>query len=467
MWSYLLWAIEKSGPTFIKLAQWASTREDLFPAALTNRLVKLQDNTRPHGWKHTSKLLKAALGDWEKFLHIEEQRPIGSGCIAQVYKGTLKSPQKIMPAPGSGEEEEELKAGDENKEEKGLKKVEAGTHVAVKVLHPNIRDNVEADMDIMKSFASFIELFPKLKYLSFRDTILEFEKVLIDQMDLSHEGTNLCRLTENFEDDQDIFFPQPIQNMVSENVLVETFIHGIPVLNFINAEEKVKKELCDLGADAIYRMCFLHNFLHGDLHPGNILVIDREQTTTTAAGRMVDWAKEHLGRSKRRYALAFLDAGMVVELSYQDHLNMVKVLGAFIMRQGHRAGELMADFSKSRDTTDLEGFCAGIQDIVQRSVDEEFFSEMGQYTSDIFALACRHHVKLESKFIATSLAVKVMEGIVIHLNPDIDMVSKGIPPLLKSQIKYGLYKEVLQLKEIYKDLLGSAEKELANNVPQS
>jgi len=43
LWSYLIWSFESLGPTFIKLAQWASTRPDLFPPELTHRLEKLQD----------------------------------------------------------------------------------------------------------------------------------------------------------------------------------------------------------------------------------------------------------------------------------------------------------------------------------------------------------------------------------------------------------------------------------------
>ena len=31
LWKYITWMIETLGPTFIKLAQWASTRPDLFP----------------------------------------------------------------------------------------------------------------------------------------------------------------------------------------------------------------------------------------------------------------------------------------------------------------------------------------------------------------------------------------------------------------------------------------------------
>lgn len=87
MWDYIIWCIEILGPTFIKLAQWASTRPDLFPEELTVKLQSLQDSTRTHSWSTAAKTLDEAFGpDWREFLIIDE-KPIGSGCIAQVYKG--------------------------------------------------------------------------------------------------------------------------------------------------------------------------------------------------------------------------------------------------------------------------------------------------------------------------------------------------------------------------------------------
>lgn len=46
VWDYCLWSVVQLGPTFIKLAQWASTRPDLFPPRLVERLQSLQDNVR-------------------------------------------------------------------------------------------------------------------------------------------------------------------------------------------------------------------------------------------------------------------------------------------------------------------------------------------------------------------------------------------------------------------------------------
>lgn len=88
----LLWVTETSGPTFIKLGQWASTRRDIFSQQFCERFSKLHIQVRPHSWPHTKQCLRRAFGDsWWDVLVFESKEPVGSGCIAQVYRGWAKA----------------------------------------------------------------------------------------------------------------------------------------------------------------------------------------------------------------------------------------------------------------------------------------------------------------------------------------------------------------------------------------
>lgn len=89
----LLWlrllrkAAEAAGPTCVKLGQWASTRRDLFSEAFCDEFSKLHVEVSPHPWGHTDELLRKAFGeDWTRILKFQSQEPVGSGCVAQVYK---------------------------------------------------------------------------------------------------------------------------------------------------------------------------------------------------------------------------------------------------------------------------------------------------------------------------------------------------------------------------------------------
>lgn len=80
-------AAEAAGPTCVKLGQWASTRRDLFSEAFCDEFSKLHVEVSPHPWGHTDELLRKAFGeDWPGILKLPSREPVGSGCVAQVYK---------------------------------------------------------------------------------------------------------------------------------------------------------------------------------------------------------------------------------------------------------------------------------------------------------------------------------------------------------------------------------------------
>lgn len=84
----LLWMTETSGPTFIKLGQWACTRRDVFSPDFCDRFSKLHVHVQPHSWAYTKQCLRRAFGEgWGRLFVFEGKEPIGSGCVAQVYRG--------------------------------------------------------------------------------------------------------------------------------------------------------------------------------------------------------------------------------------------------------------------------------------------------------------------------------------------------------------------------------------------
>ena len=255
-WNYALWAIESAGPTYIKLVQWASTRNDLFSPEFVGHFSKLQDETRGHTWKETEKILHRAYGpNWKNVLSFnkviddgdndfdindseegkrlkrkggkenrERQKrllarnetkssnsgsksssssaptiPIGSGCVAQVYKARLTKHHGLNPP---------------------------GTSVAVKVQHPNILEKVCLDFYILNKLASALEYIPylNLDYLSMKDSVDQFRDIMLPQLDLRVEAHNLQRFRRDFEGETQISFPEPFIGLTSREVLVERFV---------------------------------------------------------------------------------------------------------------------------------------------------------------------------------------------------------------------------------------------------
>jgi hypothetical protein len=155
---------------------------------------------------------------------------------------------------------------------------------------------------------------------------------MLMQLDLRVEAGNLRRFHANFADGgwlgDRIRFPRPIDEMCTRDLLVETYIHGRPVTAYEGCDLSTRVAISRLGVQAILKMIFLDNFLHMDLHPGNVLVCDGGGDGGGGGG------DAPLG-------LAFLDAGMAAQLTAREHVKMTRMLGAIFAFDGHTAARYM------------------------------------------------------------------------------------------------------------------------------
>jgi aarF domain-containing kinase len=271
-WDYIIWSIQRLGPCFIKLAQWASTRPDLFPPSLVGRLVKLQDDVAVNHPKDTiEKTLTAAFGSkWRELLELDE-KPLGAGSVAQVFKGRLKKEMKSA-----------VDSGVDMLGRKSAKLAElfpVGREVAIKMIHPHVEALVRTDMELLDILAWAMDKVPSLEILSLGETCRQFADTMNKQLDLRVEASNLVVFSQKFAKDTWAAFPSPIDGLISRNVMVETLFEGTPINNFLALQGEegspthaLKMKLSDLGCRLILKMVFFDNFVHGDLHPGELFI---------------------------------------------------------------------------------------------------------------------------------------------------------------------------------------------------
>ena len=387
-WWYTLHTLQCLGPAFVKLGQWAATRRDLFPVHICIRLSKLHDTANVHAWKYTHQSLVEAFGeDYESrgLVVREDDDILGSGSAAQVHRGTLST--VVQPSNNQKEDVQQQQRTTTTKD------------VAIKVLHPNTRQLVERDLELMTNIAQFIDKCIPLqvvKMLSLPRAVSNFANVMSRQVDLRIEGANLQTFRGNFgcynDDDDDnnnngfttnikrryttirppptITFPKPEQDWISEKVLVEEHAgdDALPISIYLADDSpeglERRKRLAGPLLRGFLKMVFIDNFIHSDLHPGNVLV--KAIPTTSSSD-----ASSNNPRKKKQvhYTIIFLDAGIATSLQPNDKKNLKDLFKAVVLNDGYTAGELMVERARYERCTSIPGgkheFAQGVADIVE------------------------------------------------------------------------------------------------------
>ncbi|CAL8359192.1 unnamed protein product [Lota lota] len=468
----LLWVTESSGPTFIKLGQWASTRQDVFSQDFCMRFSRLHVEVRPHPWAHTKQCLRRAFGEsWRRLFVFQSKKPVGSGCVAQVYRGWARVEAVEDPAfqtlveemeredmleaweiPGLGgvasslwglwkgkaEVEEEI-----HRSEKGQPVEGHLIPVAIKVLHPGVRGQVEIDLLLMKAGCWLLHRLPGLKWLSLPEIVDEFEKLMTKQIDLRFEATNIEKFRENFQDVDYVKFPTPLRPFVTRSILVETFEESEPIANYLRPEVPtlVKQRIARMGIETLLKMVFVDNFVHGDLHPGNILVQRPHPAEAEPQGKATltdlwDTVVVSVRPQPCPYQLVLLDAGIVAQLSPRDLANFRAVFTAVVLRQGERVAELILNHARANECLDVPRFKREMALLVDGALSNNTLSlgkiRVAELLSRVFGLLITHKVKLESNFASIVFAIMVLEGLGRSLDPNVDILELAKPMLLKN-----------------------------------
>jgi len=435
-WRYFINAIQSLGPAFVKLSQWASTRRDLFPRQFCNRLSELQDNGQVHSWEHAHKSLTDAFGDdYSKMLKFGDNIiTLGTGSVAQVYRGSILCQDRTG------------------------KKCES-VDVAVKILHPNIRHRVEKDLCLMKRVAHILDSLPfqMIHMLNLPTAIDNFSTIMRNQIDLTLEGNNLQHFHANFNhgkkdrEGSNVTFPLPHEGWVTENVLVEDYIHDAVSINEYlqdNTQKglEIRRKLAKPLLLAFLKMVFTDNFIHCDLHPGNVFVRRKIEKLSTSPNHSKD------GNSSGEYEIFFLDAGITTSLHTRDRRNLIDLFRSVILNDGETAGRLMVERSfrtsdndgghESRisrtniDEHNVEKFTKGISEIVNDFHDRRKKGltlgvvHIGSLLGRVLDLCRIYRVEIDPNMANIVISTLVLEGLGRSLDSDLNLMSCALPFLL-------------------------------------
>ena len=370
-------ALEELGPIFVKFGQALSTRRDLLPRDIADELARLQDTVPPFPADEAVAIIERAYGKrvdevFERF----DREPFAAASIAQVHTACLSG----------------------------------GHEVIVKLLRPGVREQIDRDLEVMRFVAGLADRYWEHgKRLRPLEIVSEYERTIIDELDLMREAANTAQLKRNFAGSDKLYVPDIYWNYCRPEVLVQERIYGIPIsdMDALRAAGTNIQALAENGVEIFFTQVFRHNFFHADMHPGNIFVIVTDP-------------------EKPKYAA--VDFGIIGTLSPSDQRYLAENFLAFFDRDYHRIAKLHIDSGWVPEGTRIDQL-----EMAVRTVCEPIFNKplaeisFAQVLMRLFSVARRFDVEMQPQLILLHKTLFNIEGLGRELYPQLDLWKTAHP----------------------------------------
>jgi ubiquinone biosynthesis protein len=400
-------AIEALGPIFVKFGQAVSVRRDLLPPDVAAELAKLQDQVPPFDADIAVATIEQVFGrSIDQVYRDFEREPIAAASIAQVHAATLPD----------------------------------GEHVIVKLLRPQVREHIRRDLEVLYAIAELAETYwGEAQRLHPVEIVEEFDKTLINELDLMREAANAAQLKRNFANSEKLYVPEVYWDYCRSNILTMERISGVPIsdLETLRRERTNIKRLAENGVEIFFTQVFRHNFFHADMHPGNIFVDVSDPDNP-------------------RYVA--VDFGIVGTLSSTDQLYLAENFLAFFRRDYRRVAVLHVDSGWVPRDTRVDELESAIRAVCEPIFDKPLKDiSFGFVLLRLFETARSFQMEVQPQLVLLQKTLLAIEGLGRQLYPELDLWQTA-HPVLEEWMKqrrdplYQLKKAISDWPQISEDL---------------
>ena len=401
--------IEELGPTYVKVGQIVSSQASVIPAEWEAQLSQLQSNVPPFPSDQVREIIIDELGAPPEELYATfDTTAFAAASTAQVHRATLHD----------------------------------GTEVVVKVQRPNIRNQMKADVGIMRNASRVLSnRFEALRAIDLGGMVDEFGSNAIRELDYTGEAYNAFRLTQNMAGISGVRIPKVYPDLSTDKVLTLEFIRGVKISNLeaIDQAGLDREMLAKNALRAIVKQLLIDGFFHADPHPGNVLV---ELQTGD---------------------IAFIDTGMVGELELTQRVNIIQLLVA--VQQNDVTG--MASVMKSLSTpfvdkVDEKAYYKDFERTIGRIMISGGAVDFGQAVSLSMDLLRQHGLRLDPNLTLAIKALMQAQAIAMLLFPGGGIIADGVQMIREEALK------AVTADRIYEEAkkqLTMVAREAAGNLP--
>ena len=391
-------ALQRLGPTFIKLGQALSTRPDLVGDAVARELAVLQDTMTPAPFAYAKRVIEEQLGaPIDTLYNSIEETAVAASSIAQVHFATTKE----------------------------------GASVAVKVLRPNIEQRFAKDLDLFLWLATRIEQrMPRARRLKPVDMIRTFADSVRIELDLRMEAAAAEELKANSAADADFYVPAIDWPRTARRVLTLERIDGIRIsdLEGLRAAHIDLNHTMEKAAHAFFNQVFRDGFFHADMHPGNLFVL-------------------------RDGRLAPVDFGIMGRVARADQMALARILWAFMQGDYRTVAEIHRDVGWIPPHISVEQFAQAAHavgaPIMGKSLHE---ISAGDLLGQLLAMSSNFEMIAQPQLFLLQKTMLTAEGVGRMLNPNINMW-KLSEPFIKQWVDDN-FSARARLRQLAKELPG-------------
>ena len=372
-------ALEDLGPIFVKFGQVVSTRRDLLPPDIAEELAMLQDRVPPFPGEAAKARIEEALGRPVGDLFGSfDVTPLAAASIAQVHAATLSD----------------------------------GREVVVKVLRPGMREAIDRDLEVLHTLAGLAEEYwPDSRRFRPREVVVEYEKTILNELDLMREAGNASQLKRNFAGSAMLHVPEVYWDLCRREVMVMERVRGVPISDVarLRALGADIPKLAENGVTIFFTQVFRHNFFHADMHPGNIFVDVSDP-------------------AHPRYAA--VDFGIVGTLDPRDQLYLAGNFLAFFERDYRRVAVLHVESGWVPAGTRVDELESAVRTVCEPIFDRPLKDiSFGLVLLHLFEIARRFQMQVQPQLILLQKTLLNIEGLGRQLYPELDLWKTALPIL--------------------------------------
>lgn len=396
--------LEELGPTFVKIGQILSTREDMIPQEYCLEFAKLKENVAPLPFSTISEVIETELNTSidNVFSYIDEN-PIGSASIGQVHTAVLKN----------------------------------GTKVVIKVMRPHIFEIVVEDFNILNKAVKYLNLFTDLDDVVDLNIIFsETFEAMKKEMNFLNELNNINLFKLSLEGINYIKLPTAYEQYTTEHVLVMEYIEGCKINDIASLDYNGydKKEICAKLMDNFIYQVVDKGVFHADPHSGNIMISN---------GKIV-----------------WLDLGMVGILSKRDQQLYKKAILAVISNDVSEMKNIILTIGVKKGEINHAKLYQDIEILLYKYFDMNVADiDMGQFFQELMTVARANNISLPKGLTLLGRSIIILQKVAASLDPEInllEMFSKHVKDNYKNDLDIFLKtKDVIT--KIYKSASKSTE----------